>query len=298
MEQFKETILKLKERKYLIDLAIMLIILTVMCTAFYISVTNGSPNLTAFLTVVIICCVVITLFLAKHIYIGLVIMVVACLLGYFCDLWGVSNGLWLYNVDTITLFVLNGNNMTDGGFPIEIVAAYFFAGMWLMQIIESLFDREIEELIEEYDKGAKFINSTKQMIPAMIVIVISTIIIIIEPLYWESMGYFSIGVFMLSLVPGNKKVIPILFGVLVGFGGLFFELFCSGKIFPNAMIWTYQQDAWNAFIIPSPRIEGAPISAVYAYFGTGAILASTFLILLKFPVFRKEITIITLKKKS
>ncbi|MHA1149408.1 MAG: hypothetical protein ACTSR8_14320 [Promethearchaeota archaeon] len=296
MYQLKESILKFKERKYFINILIMLSFLTVMCTAFYISVTNGRPNLTLFLIVVIGCFTVITLFLARHLYIGLVIMIVALLLGYFCDLWGVGNNLWLYEKDTITLYILNGGDLTNGGFPIEIVAAYFFAGMWLMQIIESLFDKEIEELIEEYNNGAKLINSPKQMIPAIIVIIISTIIIIIEPLYWESLGYFSIGVFMISLVPSNKKIIPIIFGVFVGLGGFFFELFCSGQIFPEAVIWTYQQAEWEKFAIPSPLYKGSPISAIYAYFGVGAILASTFLLLLKFPVFRKEITIITIKK--
>ena len=296
MYQFKETITKWRERKYLIDISVMLIFLIIMCTTFYLCVRDGRPNLTVFLIVVICCFTAITLFIAKHIYIGLVMMVVGGLLGFFCDLWGVGNNLWLYNENTISLYVLNGGDLTNGGFPIEIVASYFFASMWLMQIIETLFDKEIEELIEEYDNGAKFISSYKQMIPAIIVIIISTIIIIIEPLYWESMGYFSIGVILLSLVPGNKKIIPIIFGVIIGLFGLFFELFCSGKIIPGAIIWTYQQSEWDKFIIPSPRIDGSPISAIYAYFGVGATLASTFLLLLRIPAFRKEISIIPIKR--
>ncbi len=302
MSGFKDSLLKWKDRKYRSRFLSILVFLVIMCTTFYLCVVNGAPNLIVFLVVVIACWGFIVLFLARHVLIGFVMMIAGGFFGYFCDLWGVGNGLWLYHADTISMLVLNGGNLTNGGFPVEIVLSYFFAAMWLTQILESVFDVETEEIVKSYDAGAKFIAKTSHLIPALAVAVISAIIIIIEPLYWEAMGYFSIGVFLLSLVPGNKKSIPLIFGILMGFTGLFFELFCSGQVVPGAVIWTYQQPAWDAFTIPSPRILGAPISAVYAYFGVGAALASIYLLLLKFPAFRRVKQIINLnaleKKKE
>ncbi len=297
MPGFKDSILKWKDRKYRPRFVSILVFLAIMCTTFYLCVINGAPNLIMFLVVVIACWGVIVLFLARHLLIGLVMMVVGGLFGYFCDLWGVGNGLWLYSPSSITLLVLNGGNLTSGGFPVEIVLSYFFAAMWLTQILESVFDVQTEDIIKQYDAGAKFITKPTHLLPALAVAVFSTIIIIIEPLYWEALGYFSIGIFLISLVPGNKKSIPIIFGILMGFIGLFFELFCSGQVVPGALIWTYQQPAWDAFVIPSPRISGAPISAVYAYFGVGAALASMYLLLLRWPAFRKTFILISWKRK-
>ncbi|MHA1149412.1 MAG: hypothetical protein ACTSR8_14340 [Promethearchaeota archaeon] len=279
-------ILKGKQKLILIPFAIILLI--IITATFSLVIVDGKVNLIMFFILISIYFLIVLLFLARHIYIGIVMMFAGGLFGYFCDLWGVGNNLWLYNKNTDSFYIMNGRDLTNGGFPIEIVASYFFAALFLMNLMEFLFEAETEELIQEYDSGIKLIKSNKQMIPALIVITISTVIIIIEPLYWESMGYFSIGVFMISLVPGNKKLIPILFGIGMGFTGLFLELFCSGKIIPGVEIWTYQQTEWDAFVIPSPRILGAPISALYAYFGVGATLASIYLLLLKIPIFRKE----------
>jgi len=284
MSDLKDIFLKWKDKKYLFDFILMMIFLAIMVSSFYFCVVGGRPNLIPFIIIVIICFTVITLFLAKHLYIGVVLMVVAGLFGFITDFWGTGNNVFIYEQDTITfLWLLKG---ITHGVPIEIVLSYFFSAMWMMQIIESLFDKEIEELIEEYDSGVKLIKSYKQMLPAMIVIAISVVIIIINPLLIQPWGFFSIGVVLTSLVPGNKKIIPIFFGIMVGVAGLFFELFCSGEIIPEAVIWTYPNPDWG--------FEHS-YRAIIAYGGFGASLASIFLLLLKYPTFRKEISIIQLK---
>ncbi len=291
MNRNKEPII-LEGKKTLIVIPVLIMLLVLISATFALIVVNGTVNLITFFILVVIYFSVILLFFAQHVYAGLVMMIVGGFFGYFCDLWGVGNNLWLYNKNTISMWIMNGGDITHGGFPFEIVASYFFASMFLMTIIEFLFEKEIGELVKDYENGVKNVKSYKQMVPALIVVIVSTVIIVIEPLYWESLGYFSIGVVTLSLVPGKKKSIPIIFGIIIGVVGLFLELFCSGKIMPNAVIWTYQQAEWDAFKIPSPRVSGAPISALYAYFGVGATLASVFLLLLKFPAFRKETPIL------
>jgi hypothetical protein len=289
MEQFKDTVFKLKKKKYIKDVVITLIFLTVMVSSFYFSVVGGAPNLIFFIIMVIFCFTIITLFLARHIYIGLVMMVYGGMFGFFTDFWGTGNNVFQYVPGTNTFIVLLSGELGNGGVPFEIVASYFFASMWLTQIIESLFDKEIEELIDEYDNGIKLIKSYKQMLPVIIVIIISVIMVSINPVLIQPWTYFSIGVFLTCLVPGTKKIIPILFGITVGLAGLFFELFCSGEIFPNVIVWTYNEPDWS--------FEHT-YRAIIAYAGGGAGLASIFLILLRIPLFRREITIISIRKRE
>ena len=287
MEQLKDTVFKFKEKKYIKDIIITLFILVLMLTTFYFSVVGGAPNLIAFIIVVIICFIVISLFLAKHIYLGIVMMVVGGFFGFITDFWGTGNNVFQYIPETITFAVLISGELGNGGVPFEIVASYFFCSMWLVQVVESLFEREIEELIEEYDSGSKLIKSYKQMLPAIIVIIISIIMISTNLLLIQPWTFFSIGVFLTCLVPGTKKIIPIMFGIIVGFSGLLFELFCSGEIFQDVYIWIYIEPDWS--------FEHT-YRAIIAYAGFGATFSSLALLLLKYPVFRKEITLIKIKK--
>ena len=261
----------------------MFVFLAIMVIMFYFSVTGGTPNLIPFILVVIISFSIITIFLANHIYIGFVMMIIGGIFGFLTDFWGTSTNVFQYKPGTITLVVLLSGKLGAGGVPFEIVASYFFASMWLMQIIESIFDQEVEELIQYYQKGGKFMTSNLQSIPALIVIIISIIMVSLNPILIQPWGYFSIGVILTSFVPGNKKVIPIIFGILVGFVGLFFELFCTGEILPNAVIWTYENPDWGSDIL---------YRALIAYGGVGASLASAFFLLLRIPFFRKEISFV------
>lgn len=287
MEQFRETVFKLKEKKYVKNILITTIFLAIMLVSFYFSVVGGRPNLIPFIIMVILCFTVITLFLARHIYIGLIMMVVGGMFGFFTDFWGTSTNVFQYIPETTTFVVLLSGELGNGGVPFEIVASYFFASMWLTQIVESLFDREIEELIEFYDSGEKLIKGYKQMLPAIIVVIISIIMVSIRPILIQPWTYLSIGVFMTCLVPGTKKLIPISFALIVGFAGFFFELFCSGEIFADVVIWTYPNPDWS--------FEHT-YRAIIAYGGFGATLSSLVLLLIKFPIFRKEITLIKIKK--
>ncbi len=289
MIQLKNSIFKWKEKKYIFDFATTIFFLTIMCLSFYLCVYSGAPNLIAFILVVIGCFTVITLFLAKHVYIGLIMMVIGGIFGLLTDLWGVSTRLFLYRPETITLGFIRIGNSSERIIPVEIVLSYFFASMWLMQILESIFDQEAGELTKLYNEGEKLIKSFKQMIPAIVIIIISLIIIVMDFSYLQSFGYFSIGVFLVSLVPGSKKIIPILFGIIMSAAGLFFELFCSGEIIPEIVIWTYPNPDWSF---------KSTFIALIAYGGVGASLASVFLIMLKFPTFQKEISIITIRKRS
>lgn len=278
MQTLKDSIVKLKETKYIIDFLITFTFSAIMLGSFCFSVRGGTPNLIPFIIMVILCFTIITLFLARHIYIGLLMMIVGGTFGFFTDFWGTSTNVFQYIPETTTLIVLLSGELGNGGVPFEIVASYFFASMWLVQIVESLFDREIEELIEQYDIGIKLVNGYKQMIPAMIVILVSAIMVINRPILIQPWTYLSIGVVLTSLVPGEKRTIPISFGLIVGLAGLFFELFCSGEILPDVVIWTYQNPDWS--------FEHT-YRAVIAYGGFGASLASLVLILVKYPTFRR-----------
>ncbi|MHA1731285.1 MAG: hypothetical protein ACTSU5_05045 [Promethearchaeota archaeon] len=266
----------------------MFTFLAIMIFSFYYCVVWDRPNLIAFLVVVVACFTIITIFLVGHVFIGLVMMVVGGLFGFLTDFWGVGNDVFQYEPGTITLYVLLSGELGNGGVPFEIVASYFFASMWLAQIIESLFDEEIEDLIAEYDEGVKLVGSYKQMIPALVVVVVSLVFISVDNVLIQPWGYFSMGVVLTSLVPGDKKIIPIVFGVIMGAAGLFFELFCSGEILPGVVIWTYSNPDWSFY---------TTYRAIIAYGGVGASLASTFLLLLKVPAFRKEVSIISLIRK-
>jgi len=287
MSQIRATFSKWKEGKYLINFLIIILFLSIMVSSFYFCVVGGRPNLIPFIIIVIICFSIITVFLARHLFIGLIMMVIGGTFGFLTDFWGVGNKVFIYEQETITiLWLLKG--ITEGGVPIEIVASYFFASMWLMQIIEAIFDKEISDLIEEYDNETQLIKNKLVFLPGIIVLIISLIMISINPILIQPWGYFSIGVILTSLVPGSKKIIPIIFGAVMGLAGLFFELFCSGEIFPEAVIWTYTNPDWSF---------ETTYRAIIAYAGVGASLASIFLILLRYPIFRKEISIITLIKK-
>ena len=130
-------------------------------------------------------------------------MIVGGLFGFFTDFWGTNNNVFIYDQDSITLMWLWLKGINQDGVPVEIVLSYFLASMWLTLIIESLFDAEISELIEEYDSGVKNIKSYKQMIPALIVIMISIIVVISNPLVIQPWTYFSIGVVFFYLVSGD-----------------------------------------------------------------------------------------------
>lgn len=286
MEPIRNTFIKWKDKKYWTDFLITFIFLTIMISMFYFSVSGGSPNLILFIIAVIICFVIITLFLARHVFIGLAMMFIGGFFGFFTDFWGTSTDVFQYKPGTTTLVVLLSGELGNGGVPFEIVASYFFASMWLMQIIESIFDQEIEDLNHYYDKNPKLLHSYKQMLPALIIIIIAIIMVIMKPILIQPWGYFSVGVILTCLVPGNKKIIPIIFGAIVGITGLFFELFCSGEIFPETIIWTYSNPDWGSDIL---------YRAIIAYSGVGMSLASVLLLLLKHPFFRKEIAIIKVK---
>ena len=91
MEKSDNIILKWMDKKYLKDLSINGLILAIMLFSFWVSMKGEFPNMTIFLVIVILCFVVITLFRAKHIYIGFAMMVIGGFMGYFCDLWGVGS---------------------------------------------------------------------------------------------------------------------------------------------------------------------------------------------------------------
>lgn len=281
-----DSLLKWKDKKYRPRFASLFAFLFIMCAAFYLCAAGGAPNLPAFLAVVVACWLFIVIFLVRRPLAGLVMMVAGGMFGYFCDLWGVSSGLWAYNTNTVSMLVLNGGDLARGGFPIEIVLSYVFAAMWFTYILESLFDVETNDMASAYEAGAAPVK-IKSFIPVAVIASFSALVIAIEPLHLEALGYFTAGVFLMSFIPGRMKSVPLVFGIVTGIAGTFFELFCTGHVVPGALIWTYQQPVWDALRIPSPMFSGVPISALYAYFGVGAALSSIYLLLLRWQVFRK-----------
>ena len=103
-------------------------------------------------------------------------------------------------------------------------------------------------------------------------------IIIIEPIYIQSMLLISCGVNLFIWLPKQTKELVLPMAIFMGFVGFFFENFATG-IIPTFSVWEYNIEAHSNLNIPDPLVGVAPISALIAYTGTGLILFSLTFIL-------------------
>ena len=248
----------------------------VMSVAFYTAAING-PDLRSFIVVVLVCFSVITLFLVRHIYIGLLMMMVAGSMGWLTDIWGVTNNLWNYHGNENSFFELHPDAV-GGGVPIEIVLAYFCSAMWLTQIIESLFDVELDRTKEHYLSGESIGMLSTERLILLGSLLLSMLIGVLDPLYTQPLVTFNVGLAVALMTPRGVRNVAVVFGVATGFGGLFFEMFCTGQLSPDIAIWSYTDGGHDPM--------RWTIGVLMGYSGSGALLAGAYLLLLKSPLFR------------
>ncbi len=199
---------------------------------------------------------------------SLITGVVGGFIGFCTEWWGCPNKLWTWTEPQISLYYFFGHPY---GFPVEVVIAYFAAGLWIGKITLVLFEPQAKETIQFYEN--KEYNATKNLriTIALIVFIVSTTVFIIEPMYIQSMLLMAVGTAVFLTLP--KRVMGIIgpFAILMGAIGFFFENFATG-ILPNFSVWEYDLSLYENLRIPNPIIGVAPFSAFIAYAGAGLIL--------------------------
>lgn len=256
---------------YTLRIGSVMFFFIVMAASFYQGATSG-PDMRAFLIVVIACFGVITLFLARHVFMGMLLMGVAGGLGWLTDIWGVTNELWTYHGNENSFLELHAN-APSGGVPIEIVLAYFFSAMWLTQVLESLFDEEHEWMHAFHDASKKLSLGPAELKWGAAITGMSAVIVVLDPLYIQPLTTFNIGAWLTLLVPRNVRQTSLVFGLVMAVAGLFFEMLCTGKLFPDVAIWTYSESGHD--------LPGWMAGVFLGYAGSGALVASAQLLLLK-----------------
>jgi len=266
---------------YLYRIGAVVFFFVVMAVSFYQGATAG-PDMRAFLIVVIACFLVITLFLARHVFMGLLLMGVAGGLGWLTDIWGVTNELWTYHGNENSFFEMHAE-AASGGVPIEIVLAYFFSAMWLMQVLESLFDEEHDWMHAFHDAGKKLGLGRKEWVMGASITAASVLVVLVDPLYLQPLITFNIGTWLTLFVPAAVRHTSVVFGVVMAISGLFFEMLCTGKLFPDVAIWTYSEMGHD--------LPLWMLGVFLGYAGSGAVVASAQLLLLRNSIFgqRKEL---------
>ncbi|MHA1291537.1 MAG: hypothetical protein ACTSQJ_02585 [Promethearchaeota archaeon] len=205
-------------------------------------------------------------------------LITGCIGGFigFCtEWWGCSNRLWQWTEPQISIWYVFGHPY---GFPIEVVFAYMASGFWIGKVSLILFEPQHKETIEFFKSNAYLRRKNIKISLNILVYTISISIVIIEPIYIQSMLLISTGINLFIWLPRQTKEIVLPMAVFMGAIGFFFENFATG-IIPNFSVWQYNLKAHNNLNIPNPIIGVAPISAFIAYTGTGFILFSLTFIL-------------------
>jgi hypothetical protein len=256
---------------YTLRIGSVLFFFVIMAASFYQGATAG-PDMRAFLIVVIACVLVITLFLARHVFMGLLLMGVAGSLGWLTDIWGVTNELWTYHGNENSFLELHAS-AASGGVPIEIVLAYFFSAIWLVQVLESLFDQEHDWMHAFHAAGKKLGLGGRERVMGAAVTSVSVVIVAIDGLYLQPLITFNIGTWLTLFVPSAVRHTSVVFGLIMAISGLFFEMLCTGKLIPDVAIWTYSEMGHD--------LPLWMIGVFLGYAGSGAIVASAQLMLLR-----------------
>jgi len=205
-------------------------------------------------------------YLSKNKKTALLVGAYGGIFGFLTEYWGCSLGLWVW-VDVITLWNVNGV------FPVEMAIIYFYCGIWVNQVFQDVFEKQIEEHFQDF--RPQFFKNKIQNVILVIVFVACYTIFIIERIWIQSMLILSTGLLLVSFIP-KKKIIWVV-AIVVGFSGLFLENFATGGaqwLFPGLVIWQYNPSLHINALIPNPMFIASPISAVIAYTGSGIIMGS------------------------
>lgn len=196
-------------------------------------------------------------------------------IGFLTEAWGCPNHLWNWTEPIITLWMIFGHYK---GFPVEIVIAYFAAGFWIGKVSLILFEPQHAETLEFFVNKGYLEQKNLKLGLILLLYSISIIIILMEPIYIQSLILISTGLTLFLWLPKQTKKLVWPMAIFMGFVGFFFENFATG-IIPSFSVWEYNLDVHNNLVIPNPIVGVAPISALIAYTGTGFILFSLTFIL-------------------
>jgi len=189
-------------------------------------------------------------------------------IGNFTEAWGCPSRVWNWTETCYSIWMVFDPVY---GYPIEIVIAYFAAGFWIGKVACVLFEPQIEETLDFYqNKGYKEKMNVKLAI-AIIIDVVGTTILLIEPLYTQPMLLTMVGTNIFLTLPKETMMVVLPFAFVTGCAGFFFENFACG-IIPGFSVWVYDPNAFVNAKIPIYMIGVAPHIAFIAYAGTGLVL--------------------------
>jgi hypothetical protein len=231
-----------------------------------------------------------------------VIGLTAGFVGAMTEHWGCSQGLWNWvdpsfnplDQPTKSLWMIDG---APKGYPVEVVVAYAGAGFWMNSISLHVLAPEHTDMVERnvFNRRRRSCCSVlRQHFSVFLTeyavlrhlfavkVAILTLMIMFEPAFLQAALLMLVGVFSTVLLPSNRiKLATVWWGLVVGFCGLFFEIYATGGLFQEFAVWRYDRQKQAAvvqegsFKVNVPFVMGtAPLSAFPAYVGTGLIIFS------------------------
>lgn len=192
------------------------------------------------------------------------------LIGYLSEYWGCTSHLWNWVTPCKTIWMIHGQEI---GFPVEVIIAYTGIGFWISKLSLKMLEKEHEESIIYYRNNNSDQNKRIKVGMVISLFFICMIVILIEPIYLQSVTILVLGLStFLFLIRSAQKAV-VVFTMIVGFVGFFFENYATG-IIPGFVVWKYNFDSYLSLSIPNPIIGVAPLSAFIAYAGVGMLLFS------------------------
>lgn len=259
-------------------LASMLTFLSVMVASFLVTAIQGA-DWRILVTAVLICVAIVILWLIRHVWLGLFMMVFALAIGWGSDYWAVMKGYWTYQGLENSFWVVHAD-APAGGVPFEIVIAYACAAIWITQVIESLFDREVTQM-KAISRGGSKLSGRRWHIVALLLM---GSVAVIDPRYIQPLTIFLVGGVMTLFLPEGTRHVPAVFGSCFAVAGLFFESLSTGKLVSGAALWIFLEVGHSG-----PQwVTGVLIG----YGGAGVVFASAVLLLSRLPVFSRTTEIL------
>ncbi len=212
--------------------------------------------------------------------ISLITGMVGGVVGFFTEFWGCSATVWNWELPITTLWMIFGDAK---GFPIEVVIAYFAAGVWIAKTAHVLFKPSTDYTVKFYEASGLQDTLKVRAILAIVLPIPEIAILLIEPMWTQAMTLTAFGIIIVCFLPKEalKWVIPI--GIFMGGVGFFFENFATGGFGADWAVWRYDLSLYATLRVPNPVVGVAPISAFFAYMGVGLVLFGLSFLWLKIP---------------
>lgn len=225
---------------------------------------------------------------------------IAGLIGLLTEEWGCSHCLWNWHAHTTSFHMITimESAPENNGFPIEVIIAYMGAGFWMASISKVVLAPEhlfLEKQLKVYrqrlmvNRGLKprwnfykpesfWKYSTRRAVPSALFLIAYC-----EPVYRQSALLLCVGLLIIYRLPQNAKNAILCWGCITGVAGIFFEIYATGGIIEDLIVWKYDHEKHHnmakqgIFSLPVFFVRTAPLSAFFAYIGTGLIVfGSTF----------------------